>query len=205
MIESIIHWLVQTVGQLGYIGIIGLMAIESSFIPFPSEVVIPPAGYLAFQGQMNLFLVIFSGILGSIIGALVNYWIGLRFGPPIILKLGKYVGFNKDKYKKTETFFRDHGEVSTFIGRLIPGIRQLISFPAGVAKMKISHFIFYTSLGAGIWSIVLALLGYYVGQEEELLRKYYKEITIALLIFCAVILVAYIWMHKRKKKNSANV
>ena len=138
----VVTFLVHTVGRLGYAGVILLMALESSFVPFPSEVVVPPAGYLASLGQMNIFLVILSGIVGSILGSLLNYWIASRFGRDFLLKYSKYFFINTEKFARFEVFFNTHGEITTFVGRLIPVIRQYISFPAGLVRMNLKKFIF---------------------------------------------------------------
>jgi len=149
VLNKIVTLIVAVVAKMGYPGIVFLMFLESSFFPFPSEVVIVPAGYLASQGQMNL--VIIAGVLGSILGAIFNYFIAVKFGRPVILKYGKYVGFGEGAFGRGESFFRQHGEISTFVGRLIPGIRQYISFPAGLARMNLTRFVIFTlsSQGSG--------------------------------------------------------
>ncbi len=167
----VVTFLVHTVGRLGYAGVILLMALESSFVPFPSEVVVPPAGYLASLGQMNIFLVILSGIVGSILGSLLNYWIASRFGRDFLLKYSKYFFINTEKFARFEVFFNTHGEITTFVGRLIPVIRQYISFPAGLVRMNLKKFIFYTGLGAAIWCTVLAYVGYFVGNNIDIIKE----------------------------------
>ncbi len=201
MIESTLMWLVGSIGSLGYLGLIILMAIESTFVPLPSEIILPPAGYLVYTGEMNMILVIACGTFGSILGASLNYWIGMKFGRKFILKLGKYVHLSEERYNRTESFFLNHGEVSTFVGRLLVGVRHFISFPAGVAKMNFGRFVLWTALGAAIWSTVLTVLGFYVGKEQELLHQYYREIGIGLVVFCILIIGGYIWWHKRKKEK----
>lgn len=199
MIEKFCLWLVSAVGVLGYGGLVILMAMESSFIPLPSELILPPAGYLVHQGRMNIFLVIAAGVLGSILGALFNYWIGIRFGRDFLLRYGRYFGLNEHRYARTERFFLQHGEISTFIGRLLFGVRHFISFPAGVARMSLPRFVFYTGLGAAIWSTALTLLGYYVGREQALLHRYYRELTVVLVVFCLVVVAVYLIFYRRKK------
>jgi membrane protein DedA with SNARE-associated domain len=191
--NEIVNWIVNTVGDLGYIGIFIMMFLESSFFPFPSEVVMIPAGYLASKGEMNIYAAILSGILGSIAGAWFNYFIAASAGRKVVLK------FLKERHlEKIEKFFESHGEISTFNGRLIPGIRQYISFPAGLAKMNPLKFTIFTALGAGIWVVVLALLGYFIGENQELIHKYIKEITVITLLIIAVITLIYI---KRRKRD----
>lgn len=156
MLHDIIDFIVQTVGDWGYIGIFLMMFLESSFFPFPSEVVMIPAGYLAYKGEMNLFLAVLAGIAGSLAGALFNYYLALRFGRKFISKYGKYVLIKEETMQKMEDFFAKHGHISTFSGRLIPAVRQYISLPAGLAKMNLLKFSLYTSLGAGIWVLIKA-------------------------------------------------
>ena len=199
MIEHFASELVEWIFHLGYPGIFLLMAIESSFIPFPSEIVLIPAGYLAYQGEMNIFLILLFAILGSLAGAFVNYFIALYLGRPFILRYGKYFFISEETLAKLDAFFQSHGHISTFTGRLIPGIRQLISIPAGIAKMNKLEFALYTVLGAGIWSLVLVLLGYFIGQEQELLKKYLKEITTLTLLFVSLLLI---WYYKAKVKGA---
>ena len=201
MLKSIIAFILSAISGMGYPGIIILMTLESSFFPFPSEVVIPPAGYLASQGQMNLLIIILSGILGSIIGALINYYIAFFFGRNLLLKYGKYMFLPEEKFNKVEKYFNNHGEITTFIGRLIPVIRQYISFPAGLAKMNIFKFVFYTALGASIWVIILAYVGYFVGNNIELVKHNLHIITLILIPVLILIVILYI-MFKKKKKNA---
>lgn len=192
MLSELTQWLVETVQGLGYPGIMALMAVESSFIPFPSEVVMVPAGYLASQGEMNLVLVILSGLAGSMIGAYVNYfgamWIGRRF----LQRYGRYFFISSEALEKMDRYFIRHGAISTFTGRLIPGVRQLISIPAGLARMDLALFSLYTALGAGLWGAALAFLGYFIGDNQALISAYLKEITIASAAIVAVIVGIYI-------------
>lgn len=188
---EIIHWIVQTVMSLGYPGIVFLMFLESSFIPFPSEVVMIPAGYLAYEGKMNLALVILAGVIGSLAGALLNYYLAMKLGRPFLLHYGKYVMFSEASLCKMEDFFARHGHVSTFTGRLIPVVRQYISLPAGLARMNLAVFSFYTSLGAGIWVTILALLGYFIGGNEMLIKEYLRDIVVILAVAVILGITAY--------------
>ena len=199
--EQVILWLVETIGRLGYTGIVALMFLESSFIPFPSEVVVPPAGYLVSQGQMNIYLVVLSGVLGSLLGAFFNYLIALWLGRPLLLKYGKYFFLPPERFRKVDHFFLLHGEISTFVCRLIPGIRQYISFPAGLARMNLLKFSIYTALGAGIWVVVLAWIGYLVGNNMVLVHRYSHQATLALFIGIAVVLCIYIYLFLLKTKT----
>lgn len=196
MLVEIINWTVATVSSLGYPGIFLLMLIESSFIPFPSEVVMIPAGYLSSKGEMNIVLVVLCGLLGSLLGALVNYYLAIKLGRPLLLRYGKYVMFNADSLQRMEDFFVRHGHISTFTGRLIPMVRQYISIPAGLARMNLSVFCLYTSLGAGIWVIILTVLGYYIGENEVLIKEYLHQIIIVLLVACSIGVAVY-WYRQR--------
>ncbi len=193
MLNEIVNFLVNTIGQMGYVGIFALMFLESSFFPFPSEVVMIPAGYLAYQGEMSLSLVLVFGILGSLAGAWFNYLLASKFGRKFLDKI-----MSHEKVEKLEVFFENHGHISTFTGRLIPGIRQYISFPAGLAKMNALKFSIYTTLGAGIWASILTFLGYFLGANTELIHQYLKEITIATLVLVIVLIAIYVKV-KRKK------
>lgn len=201
ILERFVPWLVEVVGAMGYPGIVALMFLESSFFPFPSEVVVPPAGYLAAAGQMNLLLVIAGGIAGSILGALFNYWISLKFGRPFFKRWGKYFLVSGKTLDKAEVFFEKHGHISTFIGRLIPGVRQLISLPAGVARMRIDLFLFYTALGSGIWVTVLALVGYWVGNNQELVMDYLDRATMWMVAGCLVLAALYMFHYRRQSPH----
>src|SRR3954463_7405697 len=164
MLTSFFHWLAETILALGYPGILVLMAIESSVLPLPSELVMPPAGYLAAKGQMNGVLAVVAGTLGSVIGALLNYGLALFVGEPLLRRYGKYVLVSSRSLDRSEAFFRRHGEISTLIGRLLPVVRHLISIPAGVSRMALGRFILFTALGAGAWCAVLTYLGYIIGR-----------------------------------------
>lgn len=198
MINEIAQFITDQIFDMGYLGIFLLMLIESSFIPFPSEIVLVPAGYLASKGDMDISLILLSSLLGSIGGALINYFGALYVGRKFLLKYGKYMMISKKTLDKMEDFFKKHGAISTFTGRLIPGIRQLISIPAGLSKMNLKVFIFYTSLGALIWSIILVALGYLIGENQELIKEYLSQIVAITLLTVAIIIAFYIYSHKRK-------
>ncbi|MHB1083664.1 MAG: DedA family protein [Thiobacillus sp.] len=199
MLHEIIQTIVNTVGSWGYPGIFIMMALESSFFPFPSEVVMIPAGYLAYKGEMNLVLAILAGVSGSLIGALFNYWLAIKFGRPFLLRYGKYILFKEHSLQRMEEFFARHGHISTFTGRLIPAVRQYISLPAGLARMNLAVFSFYTSLGAGIWVTILALLGYSLGHNEEAIRDNLHLITLVTLGVVAAIILLYVRIKLKKK------
>lgn len=198
MIHELAQDLVDLIFDWGYVGIFLLMAVESSFIPFPSEIVLIPAGYLASQGEMSIPLILLSGLSGSLVGAFVNYYLALLVGRKMLEKYGKYIFISHKALNKMDSYFAKHGHISTFTGRLIPGIRQLISIPAGLAKMNIVQFSLFTTLGAGIWALVLTLLGYIIGQNQELIDTYLKEITIFTVIAVIITLGIYFYLQKKR-------
>lgn len=197
--ESIpfIAWCLE---HLNYWVITLLMAIESSFIPFPSEVVVPPAAYkAATTGELNIFLVVLFSTLGACIGAAINYYLALYLGRPLIYRfaesrIGHMCLLDSTKVENAERYFDKHGAVGTFFGRLVPAVRQLISIPAGLARMNIARFFLYTTLGAGIWNCILAAMGWYIGrnysgQLEEKVAEYSGELKIVMLVLGAAIVL----------------
>lgn len=221
IIAFVIDFIVRTIDSAGYFGIFILMAIESSVIPLPSEVVMIPAGYLVYLDRMNMSLVILVGTLGSLAGALVNYFVALKLGRPFIKKYGKYFLLKEKSIQKTEVFFNKHGEISTFVGRLIPLIRHYISLPAGLAKMNLFKFCIYTTIGAFIWVSILSYFGYYLGisfehidineiantfgkgQKDEtqmMIKSQMSSIVLYVLLGIAVISLIYIiWQFFKKR------
>lgn len=208
---ALIEWCLE---HLNYWTITFLMAIESSFIPFPSEVVVPPAAWLAADAEsgLNVYLVVFFATLGAMVGALINYLLALWLGRPIIYKFansrfGHMCLIDEPAVKKAEEYFEKRGAASTFIGRLIPAVRQLISIPAGLARMKMSTFLIFTALGAGIWNAVLAALGWYLSKvpgietKEQLIEKvtvYSHEIGYCFIALGAFIVAYFIYKGWKK-------
>lgn len=201
MLAEFAQWLVSNILDMGYMGIFLLMMIESSFIPFPSEIVLIPAGYLAQQGEMNIALIFSAALLGSMVGAFINYFLAYFIGRQLLLQYGKYIFISNASMEKMEQFFQKHGPISTFSGRLVPGIRQLISIPAGLSKMSLLPFSLYTALGAGIWSMVLIMLGYLLGENEALIHTYLRQITFGALGLVIVTIVVYVVRITRKNKS----
>ena len=210
-VETITGWYAS---NMNYASITALMTIESSFIPFPSEVVIPPAVYVASEPTsalcatgnypLDVALIVLFGTIGAMLGAVINYLLSMWLGRPIIYKfadshVGHLLLLSSEKVQKAENYFNEHGKVSTFIGRLIPGIRQLISIPAGLAKMHFGQFMLYTFLGAFIWNSVLALLGYIAHGQADLINQYSHELSIIILVLVGVVVVYYVGKMLYKK------
>ncbi len=201
-LEFAVDWIVGQVHHWGYGGIFVMMLVESSFVPFPSEVALIPAGYLASQGQMNPLTATGAGVAGSLVGALVNYGLAHWLGRPFLLSLERLLGWMSvgDQLAASERFFAHHGEITTFVGRLIPGIRQLISIPAGLARMNIPRFALYTGLGAGLWSAILVAIGFWVGETEETWRPLLREATFWVLGGVTLLLAGYVYLHRRASR-----
>ena len=191
---AFIQWCLD---HLNYWTITLLMAIESSFIPFPSEIVVPPAAYKAAAGELNIYLVVLFATLGANIGALVNYYFASS-------RIGHMCLIDEASVMKAEKFFDDNGRISTFVGRLVPAVRQLISIPAGLARMKLSTFLLYTTLGAGLWNIILAVIGYYlesVVPQDQLMSKvaeYSKELSWGFIALGILVLGVLIYKGVKK-------
>ncbi len=198
MLHDFINWTLTAVHDWGYWGIFILIGLESTVLPVPSEAVLIPAGYLAYQGRMSFALIVLASTVGSLAGATINYAFALWVGRPFLERWGKYFFVRPELLHKTDAFFEKHGAVSTFTGRLIPGIRHLISLPAGLTRMNYGKFAFFTCLGAGIWSIILTAMGWYIGGNVELIRQHLKQITVALIAVVVTGIALYWWWQKKK-------
>lgn len=212
--DQIISWVLE---HLNYWVVMLFMAIESSFIPFPSEVVVPPAAWLAtVSDELNIVLVVIFATIGADIGALINYYLALWLGRPVVYRfansrLGRICLIDEEKVKQAETFFQKHGVASTLIGRLVPGVRQLISIPAGLSKMHLGKFLLYTTIGAGLWNIILAIIGYSLAQVpglnsvEAVVEKAYRYshlIGYALMGMALLIVVFFVYKATSSPKKS---
>lgn len=205
---AFIQWCLD---NLNYWTITLLMTIESSFIPFPSEVVVPPAAYrAAANGELNIFLIVFFATLGANIGAIINYYLAYFIGRPLVYRfansrIGHLCLIDAQKVEKAENYFDKHGAISTFIGRLVPAVRQLISIPAGLAKMKLSAFLLYTTLGAGLWNIILAAIGWYLQSiipEDQLMGKvgeYSTELKYVFIVLGIAVVLYLVYKGFKKK------
>ena len=200
--EAFAQWLVEFVHHYGYLGIFVMAFLESTFVPIPSEVTMVPAGYLVHEGQMNALAVLFSSITGAIGGSLANYYIALHYGRRFLYNYGKYLFFDHSKMEKLDRFFAVHGEISTLTGRLVPGLRHVISFPAGLAHMNIKKFTLYTGVGGGLWMATLVLVGYIIGGNMDVVHHYMPYITAAAL--AAVVLMIALYVRNHRKKNNVN-
>jgi len=206
MLDSFVHWLLDLFRGMGYPGIVVLMAVESSILPLPSELVMPPAGYLAAKGEMNIALAVACGVLGSILGALANYGLALWLGRAFFLRLGKYVLITERALDRSERYFAAHGEISTFLGRMLPVVRHLISIPAGVARMQLGRFVLFTGLGALVWCSILSWIGWFIGRREDVIlevlnqeaSRYAGRAVLIVLPVLAAIAVVYIRWYRRR-------
>ncbi len=201
LFQNLLDWYIT---NLNYFTVALLMLIESTFLPLPSEIVIPFAAYKSAQGDLNVFGVVLFGTLGALSGSLINYTLAYYLGRPIIYKLadsraGHFFLLSKEKVEHAENYFIRNGKTSTFIGRLVPGIRHLISIPAGLAKMNLRDFMLYTFAGAGIWNIILAIIGYYLYEVREQIFPYLGHILIGLGVVFVVYLIVKARIEKRKK------
>lgn len=204
MLTNLFNFFINIAHNLGYGGVVLLMTIESSFLPLPSEVVIPPFAYLAAQGRFNIFLVILFGVFGSVLGATINYIISRTLGRVIVYrlvdtKLAKLLLINREKLERSEKIFLDNSSWSTFWGRLVPVVRHLISIPAGFCEMPFGRFILFTALGSFVWVSVLAVLGYFIGANQELILVYASQLSWG-LVALSVIFLIYKFYFKRKQK-----
>ena len=196
--------LLLIIRELGYFGIFIGMTIESSFFPFPSEIILIPAGVLVAKGEMTFALVFLAGLLGSLTGALINFFLALYLGRTtidfLISRYGKVLFITNARLKKTDNYFKKHGDITTFIGRLIPWIRQLVSIPAGFSKMNLFKFCLFTSLGAGLWTAILIYIGYFLGNNYEWINKNLNIITPIVLLLSLIIVIIYILWNRTHKK-----
>jgi membrane protein DedA with SNARE-associated domain len=200
--QSLADWYMN---NMNYVTIFLLMALESTFVPLPSEIVIPPAAWKAASGDLNIFLVILFATAGALVGASFNYFMSLWLGRPIVYafaesKVGKLFFLSKEKVMNAEAYFDNHGKSSTFIGRLVPGIRHLISIPAGLAKMNFKQFILFTFIGSALWHSILAALSYFLYSQKELFNQYMKEISYVLL-FAGICFVVFLVIRSIRKKG----
>lgn len=191
---------VEFVDSFGYWGIFLMTLIESTFIPIPSEITLIPAGYLIQQGKMNAVAVWIVSVFGTLCGSLLNYYIAFKFGRKLLLQYGKYMFIKEDKLEKMEKFFKKHGAISMFTGRLLPGVKHFISFPAGLGKMNLKKFCFFTMAGAALWCAIILYLGHIIGENEALVKVYLKKANFILMGLVGILFAVYIWKLRSKRK-----
>lgn len=194
---------VSFVEMFGYFGIFIMTFIESTFVPIPAEITLIPAGYLAQKGELHFSLVLIVSTLGTIGGSLFNYYIALWFGRRMLVTYGKWFFMDEKKLSKIDRFFEEHGAISIFTGRLLPGVKHFISFPAGLSRMNMKKFVIYTAMGGAIWCFILITLGYLIGENEELITKNLKTINFVIVVCVSFLIAFYIW-RKSVNNNGAN-
>jgi len=203
LFQQVLSWYMD---HITYWTIFLLMAVESTFIPFPSELVIPPAAYKAASGDMNIFLIILAGSMGAIGGSLINYYLAKWLGRTLLFKfvntrLAHLMMIDQAGIEKSEKYFLEHGKTSTLIGRLIPGIRHLISIPAGLSNMKIRDFILFTAIGSTAWNFILSILGYFFSSQKDVFEKYYKDLIFVIVMMGGLYVLYLIYKGITSKKG----
>jgi len=204
--SSFINYLVNFINEIGYLGIFIGMFLESTIVPIPSELIMIPAGIASAKGVINFYTALLAGTSGNILGALFSYYLSKLFGRAILVKIGKYFLIKESTLKKIDNFFYNHGSISVFIGRLLPGFRHFISIPAGIANMNLNKFFLYTSLGSSIWTFILILLGFLIGENQELIENNLHKIILVTLSLCLILIVIYhFFNYKKINKKIKNI
>lgn len=203
MLENVVQWIVHLVHEFGYFGLFVMTFLESTFTPIPSEVTLIPAGYLIHQGKMHLLPVLLACSSGTMMGSWFTYWLAQAVGKRFLLKYGKYFLFPEHKILWVESYFLRHGRISVFTGRLVPGIRHIISFPAGLAAMPLRTFFLFTFLGSTLWMLFLLGMGYYIGENEALIKRYIVVVKIGMLAAAVLLGGVVYWRHSRSEKAKA--
>lgn len=201
ILSAVANWIIHIISSLGYSGVALLMAIESANIPLPSEIIMPFSGFLVAQGHLNLWLTGLAGGVGCVIGSVLSYWIGTVGGRPLIEKYGKYILISHHDLDIADGWFKKHGEMTVFFGRLLPVVRTFISFPAGIAKMNFGRFVVYSFVGSVLWSLFLAYIGEKLGENWESLRGYFHGFDWVILILIVLSIVWYVWRHIKNSKS----
>ncbi|MFA6431274.1 MAG: DedA family protein [Candidatus Margulisiibacteriota bacterium] len=202
LVELLVDFVVNTISQVGYLGILGLMTLESACIPIPSEIIMPFSGFLVTTGKMNIYIVTLMGALGNLIGAVITYAIGYYGGRPFVLKYGKYFFIKEKELHHSEKFFAKWGDISVFLSRNLPVIRTFISLPAGVAEMNFPKFALYSFVGSLPWCFALTYLGFMLGNNWMLIRKYGDVLDIIVGIVILGIVIKFVYEHIKKRKRN---
>ena len=195
ILSTIAGFIITTISTLGYGGVVLLMAIESANIPLPSEIIMPFSGFLVAKGELNLYLVALAGAFGCVVGSIFSYWLGVIGGRPLVEKYGKYILISHHDLDLADRWFQKRGEITVFIGRLLPVVRTFISFPAGIAKMHFWRFIIYSFLGSLPWALALAYIGQKMGENWENIRGYFRGFDYVVLIIIVLVIVWWVWRH----------
>jgi membrane protein DedA with SNARE-associated domain len=201
ILAAIGSFIIAVISTLGYGGVILLMAIESANIPLPSEVIMPFAGFLVARGEFNLYFVGLAGGVGCVLGSAFSYWLGAVGGRPLVEKYGKYILVSHHDLNRADTWFQKRGEVTVFIGRLLPVVRTFISFPAGIAKMHFWRFILYSFLGSLPWCLVLAYIGQKMGENWESIRSYFHDFDYVILGLILLVIIWWVWRHLKNRSQ----
>jgi len=203
-VETFATWVVGIVQSVGYPGLFIAMFFGNALVPIPVELIMPPAGYLIQQGDMNFFAVMVSAILGDICGSLFSYYIAFHFGRRFLFAYGKYLFFTHAKVEMLDRFFASHGEISVLTGRLTPGLRHFMAFPAGLSHMNIKKFVVYTGVGGGLWTSILVLVGYVIGGNKEVVKHYLTYVEGAVIGGLIIMIVMYVRHHRKKAPGGSN-
>lgn len=201
ILSIVANWIMSVISSLNYGGVVLLMAIESANIPLPSEVIMPFSGFLVAKGEMNLWLVGLAGGIGCVVGSVFSYYLGYFGGRPLIEKYGKYILISHHDLDSADKWFKNRGDATVFIGRLLPVVRTFISFPAGIARMNIWKFIVYSFVGSVIWSIFLAFVGKKMGDNWERLRGYFHGFDWVILFLIALGIIWWVWRHVKNRSK----
>lgn len=201
MIESILNAIVEFVSAFGYLGVFIMTFIEGTFVPIPSEITLIPAGYLVSQGGFSFYALVLCSILGTLCGALCSYYIAYKYGRQIIVRYGQYFFLDDAKLAKMEDFFKVHGPFSAFVGRIAPGVKHFISFPAGLAKMDVKLFSIYSALGGGMWVTLVIIVGYVIGDNADEIHHYMHEILLCVSAIIIVAIIFYVYNHKKRRNH----
>ncbi len=204
LLSSLTTFIIHTISTLGYTGVALLMAIESAAIPLPSEIIAPFAGFLVASGRFSLWGVALAGGIGSMVGSMLTYWVGMYIGRPVIEKYGKYILISHHDLDIADNFFHKYGELATFIGRLLPVVRTFISIPAGIERVPFWKFSFFSFLGSVIWTYLLAFIGMKLGEHWDTLRNVFHKFDAVIVLFIVAAIAYWIYRHVRQNKKSAN-
>ncbi len=193
--------IIYVIDTIGYTGVFILMVLESALIPIPSEMIMPFSGFLVYMGRMNMFLAITAGALGNLFGSLIAYFAGMRFGRDFLEKYGKYLLIDAKHIRIVEEFFNKYGSIAVFTGRLLPAIRTVISFPAGISKMNLTTFVFYTLLGSYIWNFLLVYVGVILRERWEIIQTFFEIIDVAVIALAAVLIIYFLLKYRGFNQN----